>query len=102
MIEFAVKSSGAYWDVKRVVMHIPHGLGAALLYLLFGPHPMYAFTLAFFFYELVEDWRIFDHAFHDLRGWLIGFPAGFLLAIGVKLFFIKVLPMHFIATTFWL
>ena len=57
---------------------------------------------ASFFYELVEDWRIKDYAYHDLRGWLIGFPVGFLFAIGVKLLFLNVWPTHFITTTFWL
>jgi len=102
VVSFKDKSAGDYWDLKRVLMHIPHGLGSALLFLIFGPHPMYLFAIGFFFYEWIEDWRIEDHAYHDLRGWLIGFPAGFLLAIGIKFLFINVWSSSIVTRIFWL
>jgi hypothetical protein len=43
-------------------------------------------SIAFFFYEAIEDWRIQDMSFKDVLGWLWGFGILSLL-LSILLFF---------------
>jgi len=42
-------------------------------------------TLLFIVYEVDEDWHLNDKAFRDIREYLIGFFAGIILLLGVRL-----------------
>lgn len=62
------------WDNKwvRLLIHIPHGVGISSLLML---HPIIGgawFGLCLF-YQLIEDWRIRDNSYLDLRGYMVGF-----------------------------
>ena len=64
----------AVFSLKRCALHIPVGLiaGLSLVYLLaLG----WAIVLVFALYEITEDWRIRDHAYIDIIGFLLGLCA---------------------------
>jgi len=70
-------------DITRAIIHIPHGFIAGL-FTPFNATAAILFTFGFAFYELTEDWRIVDSAYIDFRGWLIGYPIGFVLGSYLK------------------
>ena len=70
-------------DTIRAIIHIPHGIISGLL-TPFNATAAILFTFGFAFYELTEDWRIVDCAYIDFRGWLIGYPIGFVLGSYLK------------------
>jgi len=56
----------------RALLHLPVGAFNAWL-LTESPAAGAIFFVGFLVYELNEDWRIRDHAWKDLKGWLWGF-----------------------------
>lgn len=58
-------------DLVRTLMHVPVGLIAGLAVLV---HPVLALLIgmAFLSYEILEDWRIGDHSYIDLNGFVFG------------------------------
>jgi hypothetical protein len=51
-----------------------------VLFLRFLPLVGVGTTVGFFVYEVMEDWRIKDKSYIDMRGWLIGaYVVGFIL-----------------------
>ena len=70
-------------NTVRMLIHIPHGFIAGI----FTPFSCTAgilFSAGFFFYQTLEDWRIKDNSYLDVRGWMIGFPIGYVLGLALK------------------
>ena len=59
----------------RVLLHIPIGLLIGFL-LIYSPIAGIGLLLLFLVYEWTEDWRVFDHAWKDLFGGLVGCVIG--------------------------
>ena len=59
-------------DWKRFWLHFFVGIVCAFL-IERNPTSGIIMSLAFFFYEFMEDWRINDMSFKDVLGWLWGF-----------------------------
>lgn len=59
----------------RLAIHIPLGLVTVLSWLV-HPSLAYMLFLGFFLYEAMEDWRINDYSYIDIRGYLWGLTAG--------------------------
>jgi hypothetical protein len=53
----------------RAVLHTP--LGALAAYL--GGTPAVLIVVLFLAYEITEDWRIHDHAFIDIKSFMVGY-----------------------------
>ena len=53
----------------RAVLHTP--LGAAAAYL--GGEGAVLIIVLFLAYEVTEDWRIHDHAFIDIKSFMVGY-----------------------------
>ena len=58
----------------RCLIHIPVGVLNAFLFSQ-NVHIGWAFLIVFMIYEVTEDWRLKDHAYIDIFGWLVGFPV---------------------------
>ena len=60
---------------KRALLHIPVGV-----FNIFCGYVSWIYALIFFgsfmVYEVTEDWRLKDHAYIDLYGYLIGLGLG--------------------------
>lgn len=58
-------------NLRRLLQHLPVGVGVGAAVLV---HPVLAAFLfaGFLAYELLEDWRIGDHSYMDVNGFLIG------------------------------
>ena len=70
-----MKGKTINWNtVWRAAIHVPLGVLAILA---IKPCPCGAviFSLGFFLYEVVQDWRKQDKAYKDLIGFLIGAGA---------------------------
>lgn len=65
-------------EVVRLIMHFPVGLFAAWLTIIM-PVPGVLFTLGFYVYEVMNDWRKVDWSYKDVIGFVAGY--GTLLAI---------------------
>jgi len=63
--------------VYRWLIHFPLGVYTAIL-LVSSPWLGWALVSGFLAYEILEDWRIVDHSYIDVKGWLwgIGVAAG--------------------------
>jgi hypothetical protein len=64
----------------RAVLHIPVGIlttGSTAI----EPLLPLVFVFAFVAYEVVEDWRCFDHAWKDMHGYLFGLAIGLIFPI---------------------
>ena len=61
------------WDHTwiRILLHT---LDAGITMGLYLINPIWGvmFFIAFLYYEILEDWRIVDHSYKDVLGWLIG------------------------------
>lgn len=66
-----------YWDDiwVRLFLHVPHGFGMGY-FLMLNPALGVGFLVLCVFYQFIEDWRIRDLSFYDVRGYLAGFPCG--------------------------
>ena len=62
----------------RLVYHILPGMGMSFG-LLWLPLVGVAWTVICLFYQWLEDWRIFDKSYLDVRGYKTGFPLGIVL-----------------------
>jgi hypothetical protein len=62
----------------RLVIHIPHGFIAGV-FTPFSPVSGIVYSVGFMYYQYIEDWRIADHSYLDFRGWLVGYPLGFVV-----------------------
>jgi len=65
---------------NRVVLHIPIGF---LIGFLLAAYPLAGIGLLILFlvYEWTEDWRVFDHAWKDLFGALVGCVPGIMVGL---------------------
>lgn len=74
--------------VFRGLIHIPVGVINAWIVtvdpMLVGAVAGILFFGGFIFYEYAEDWRIADHAYVDLQGWLVGFPLYYIAMAVLK------------------
>jgi len=68
----------------RTFQHIPHGLLVGALAILNSPL-MWAFLVGFLVYEVIEDWRIADHSYIDIQGFLIGLAVAAIFYIGYRI-----------------
>ncbi|MBM3156450.1 MAG: hypothetical protein FJ004_04110 [Chloroflexi bacterium] len=64
----------------RAGLHAP--LGALAAYL--GDVPQVVLVILFLAYEISEDWRIKDHAYIDIKSFMVGYVA---TLIGVEVIF---------------
>ena len=56
----------------RYLIHIPHGMGAAWALFVF-PFVGAGWLVLIIAYQYLEDWRIEDKSYIDMRGYMIGF-----------------------------
>jgi len=63
---------------KRLLWHIPHGVGLPVG-LLWKPWIGAAWFVLIIIYQAFEDLRIRDSSYLDIRGYMCGFPLGILL-----------------------
>lgn len=70
-------------DIIRIAIHLLAGLGTGIL-LAVVPVVGAALTLGFLVYEVIEDWRINDHSYKDVFGFLLGLGLSGCLCIAVK------------------
>ncbi|MFC1714985.1 hypothetical protein ACFL6S_15055 [Candidatus Poribacteria bacterium] len=66
-------------DWERLVIHIPHGVGMGY-FIMLKPSLGIGFLILCVFYQFIEDWRIFDRSYLDIRGYMTGFPIGLILS----------------------
>lgn len=64
---------------KRLIMHLPHGIGMSV-FVIWNPFLGALFMLVCVYYQSIEDWRIDDRSYIDVRGYLAGIPLGVLMA----------------------
>jgi len=58
-------------SLYRAGLHTP--LGALAAYL--GDVPQVVIVILFLAYEITEDWRIKDHAYLDIKSFMVGYIA---------------------------
>lgn len=68
--------------ISRALIHIPVGMLNVFLFLLI-PELGIIFGIGFMVYEVMQDWRIADRSYFDVRGWLIGLGI-FGAVIGIR------------------
>jgi hypothetical protein len=56
----------------RYLIHIPHGMGAAWALFVF-PFVGIGWLVLIIAYQYLEDWRIEDKSYIDMRGYMIGY-----------------------------
>jgi hypothetical protein len=56
----------------RYLIHIPHGMGAAWALFVF-PFVGAGWLVLIVVYQYLEDWRIEDKSYIDMRGYMIGY-----------------------------
>lgn len=69
--------------IIRFIIHIPHGFISGL-FIPFSACAGITYAIFFMFYQYIEDWRIKDHSYLDCRGWMLGYPLGFILGLYLK------------------
>ena len=72
--------------IRRYLMHMPHGALAAIL--LATPGLQWAgvgWTALIIAYQFIEDWRIKDESYIDVRGYMIGFALVVVPALAWRL-----------------
>lgn len=73
-------------NFRRLIIHIPHGMGMGFGILLFVPLG-YCWMLLCLFYQFIEDWRIKDNSYLDIRGYMVGMPLGVILYYIIRRYF---------------
>jgi len=63
--------------LTRYLIHIPHGLLAGIA-LVVRPVVGIGWLVLIISYQFLEDWKISDHSYLDMRGYMIGFVLGLL------------------------
>ena len=59
-------------------MHTPHGI-LMTVFIILNPHLGWSWLGMCIFYQIIEEWRIEDHSYLDVRGYLVGMPIGAVL-----------------------
>jgi len=72
-------------DPKRFWMHLPLGVGITLGVLV-SPVAAVMCFVSFIAYETLEDWRIGDHSYIDIAGYMAGACLGLGILAVVALF----------------
>ena len=62
----------------RLLIHIPHGIGMGAGVLFNAPLGL-SWTGLCIAYQYLEDWRIGDESYLDMRGYMTGLPLGVIL-----------------------
>ena len=62
-------------DDKRFWMHIPVGI-IAVLTIIVSPVAAVMLLVTFLVYQVMEDWKIGDHSYIDINGFMAGIFAG--------------------------
>jgi len=70
-----------------ILCHVLHGLAAGFLALKgwLGLAVSFFLYAQFFLYEFVEETKIRDEMFHELREWSFGFIAGLVLSLCARI-----------------
>ena len=63
-------------DMVRALLHVPVGAGVPLAALWVDPIIAAVAGLGFLVYEVSEDWRIADHSYQDIAGFVYGIFGG--------------------------
>ena len=67
----------------RFWMHVPAGIGTVLA-ITVSPLAAIMVFVAFLVYEIVEDWRIGDHGYIDVAGFIGGIWAGIVILFVIQ------------------
>jgi hypothetical protein len=62
---------------KRLLLHVPHGVGITVAMICYPPLG-WAWWALCLFYQWIEDWRIKDNSYLDVRGYMTGMALGLL------------------------